>query len=252
MARQEIDSGNVVVGGAPALKASRLVAPDEALALQRDTRRFVSRGGEKLDHALNQFEVPVSGRLAIDAGASTGGFTDCLVRRGASEVVAVDVGRGQLHERLRTDPRVRVVDRTNVRYLTLTDLPVGRPADLVVADLSFISLPVVAPALLGLAAPDADLVLLVKPQFEAGRAAVSRGRGVISDPAVWRSSILNVRDAYAAAGAVMMSVVASPLLGAEGNAEFLVHLRPDGSNAATTHDVEADLHAAIRAAVERG
>jgi 23S rRNA (cytidine1920-2'-O)/16S rRNA (cytidine1409-2'-O)-methyltransferase len=207
----------------------------------------VSRGGEKLDHALDHFNVAVDGRRVLDAGASTGGFTDCLLQRGAREVIAVDVGRGQLHERLRTDPRVHVIDRTNVRHLTRAELPSGEPADVVVADLSFISLRVVAAALLGLAQPSADLVLLVKPQFEAGRAAVSKGRGVVTDPVVWREAILGVRAAFAPATTV--SVAASPLLGAEGNAEFLVHVRP-GDDAAGGHDFERELDAALDTATE--
>ena len=142
-------------------------------------RRFVSRGGDKLDAALDRFAVDPSGRRCLDAGASTGGFTDCLLRRGASGVVAVDVGHGQLDASLRRDPRVEVLERTNIRTLTLASVG-GSPFDLVVADLSFISLVTVAPVLAGeLAAPGADVVVLVKPQFEAGRAEVSRGKGVI-------------------------------------------------------------------------
>jgi 23S rRNA (cytidine1920-2'-O)/16S rRNA (cytidine1409-2'-O)-methyltransferase len=183
---------------------------------------FVGRGGEKLDAALERFEIEVAGRWALDAGASTGGFTDCLLQRGASAVVAVDVGYGQLDLGLRQDPRVRVLERTNVRHLTLEDLG-GEPVPLMVADLSFISLRTVAPALLGLAAAGADLVLLIKPQFEAGRAEASRGRGVIRDPDVWQQILEQVVGTYAQAGADLRGVMASPLLGAEGNAEFLAH-----------------------------
>jgi 23S rRNA (cytidine1920-2'-O)/16S rRNA (cytidine1409-2'-O)-methyltransferase len=249
LARDEIEKGNVLVAGAPALKASRLVAPEEPLVLRHDRRRFVSRGGEKLDYALGQFDVSVSGKVVLDAGASTGGFTDCLLQRGASAVIAVDVGHGQLHERLRTDSRVRVVDRTNVRHLSPADLPSTTPVQLVVADLSFISLRVVAAALLELAAPDADLVMLVKPQFEAGRAAVAKGKGVVSDPSVWRSTVLEVRDAFAALCAVIMSVVVSPILGTEGNAEFLVHLRR-GDGISATGDFDAELDDAIAMATD--
>ncbi len=225
------------------------MAPDEALAVRRAPRRFVGRGGEKLDHALNRFEVAVVGCLVIDAGASTGGFTDCLLQRGASKVVAIDVGHGQLHERLRTDPRVVVRDRTNVRHLTASDLPSGRPADLVVADLSFVSLAVVARALVGLSATHGNLVLLVKPQFEAGRAAATKGRGVISDPAVWRSVVVSVRDAFAAEGAAMVSIVTSPILGAQGNVEFLVHLeRGGGVDTETDRDVDVAIDRAMEVA----
>jgi 23S rRNA (cytidine1920-2'-O)/16S rRNA (cytidine1409-2'-O)-methyltransferase len=250
MAREEIERGNVVVSGAPALKASRLVAPEEALALRRERPRFVSRGGEKLDHALGHFGVVVAERIVLDAGASTGGFTDCLLQRRASAVIAVDVGHGQLHERLRTDPRVHVLDRTNVRHLTTTGLPLRGPVDLVVADLSFISLGVVAPALVGLARPGADFVVLVKPQFESGRAAAAKGRGVISDPVLWRGAINGVRDAFAANGAEMISIVASPLLGAQGNAEFLVHLKSGrDAETATRREVEESVDRAVEVAL---
>ena len=232
-ARAEIEAGRVTVGGAPAGKPGRLVAPGEAVALDPPAARFVSRGGEKLAAALDTFEVPVAGADALDAGASTGGFTDCLLQRGAAHVTAVDVGRAQLHQRLAADPRVTVVERANVRHLTLAELGrEGQPFSPVVADLSFISLRPVAPALLGLAAPEADLIVLVKPQFEAGRREAARGRGVISDPDVWRKALEGVVAAFTAAGAAMMGVVASPLLGAKGNVEFLAHVlnrRPPGS-----------------------
>jgi 23S rRNA (cytidine1920-2'-O)/16S rRNA (cytidine1409-2'-O)-methyltransferase len=186
----------------------------------------VSRGGEKLAAALDRFAIDVANRRALDAGASTGGFTDCLLQLGAREVLAVDVGRGQLHERLRDDPRVRVLERTNVRHLLLEDAG-GDPFDIVVADLSFISLRAVFPALLGpLASPGADAVFLVKPQFEAGRAEASRGRGVIRDAGVWRRVLDDVASSIRDHGAVMMDGMVSPLLGADGNAEFLVHVRP--------------------------
>jgi 23S rRNA (cytidine1920-2'-O)/16S rRNA (cytidine1409-2'-O)-methyltransferase len=188
-----------------------------------DGPRFVGRGGDKLAAALDRFAVPVDGMRALDAGASTGGFTDCLLQYGARRVVAVDVGYGQLHERLRADPRVESVERTNVRDLAPGD--VGPPFDLVVADLSFISLRTVLAPLLGLAAPGAHLVLLVKPQFEAGRDEATRSRGVIRDPAVWRRVLDEVLIALQATGAAIMGVMVSPLTGADGNVEFLVHAR---------------------------
>ena len=185
---------------------------------------FVSRGGEKLEAALGRFDVVVAGRHALDAGASTGGFTDCLLQRGAASVTAVDVGYGQLHERLRSDPRVRVVERTNVRGLSRQD--VDGPFAVIVADLSFISLRTVAPTLVSeFADPEADLVLLVKPQFEAGRAEAARARGVIRDPEVWRRTLQRVGSAIGEAGAAMMDAMVSPLLGAQGNVEYLVHAR---------------------------
>lgn len=214
------------VAGAPALKASRLVAPDEAVAVAAPPARFVGRGGEKLDAALARFGVQVTGRRVLDAGASTGGFTDCALQAGAATVVAVDVGRGQLHQRLLTDRRVEVHERTNIRHCRPGDL--GPPADVVVADLSFISLRTVAEALVGLAAPGAELVWLVKPQFEAGRTEVARTGGVIGDPEVWRRVLLEVGAAIEGLGATIMEVMPSPIRGADGNVEFLLHGRAPG------------------------
>jgi 23S rRNA (cytidine1920-2'-O)/16S rRNA (cytidine1409-2'-O)-methyltransferase len=199
------------------------VAPHEAVVVRGDGPRFVGRGGDKLAAALDRFAVPVDGSRALDAGASTGGFTDCLLQYGARCVVAVDVGYGQLHERLRADPRVESVERTNVRDLVSGDL--GPPFDLVVADLSFISLRTVLAPLLGQAVPGAHIVLLVKPQFEAGRDEASRGRGVIRDPEVWRRVLDEVMIALQASGAAIMGAMVSPLTGADGNVEFLVHAR---------------------------
>jgi 23S rRNA (cytidine1920-2'-O)/16S rRNA (cytidine1409-2'-O)-methyltransferase len=183
--------------------------------------------------ALDHFGIDVTGRPALDAGASTGGFTDCLLQRGAVSVVAVDVGRGQLHERLRDDPRVRVLERTNIRSLSVGEA--GGPFDMVVADLSFISLKSVAGALLEeLAAPGADVVVLIKPQFEAGRRVVSAGKGVIRDPAVWAEVLTDVLDSIIGHGAAMMGVMVSPVTGADGNVEFLAHLRAHTPDSAAT------------------
>ena len=195
---------------------------DEPLLVLDDGPRFVSRAGEKLAAAVERFDLgkTIAGARALDAGASTGGFTDCLLQNGAAHVVAVDVGYGQLHERVAQDPRVEVRDRTNVR-----DLILDEPVDLVTADLSFISLTTVLPALLRAARPGADVVLLVKPQFEADREEAARGRGVIRDPDVWRRVLETVRDALRAHGAAIMEGMASPLRGADGNVEFIVHAR---------------------------
>lgn len=222
-AQEAVSGGRVLVGGALALKASRQVDASEAVELVGPPRRFVGRGGDKLDAALERFAIPVAGRRALDAGASTGGFTDCLLQRGATGVVALDVGHGQLHERLRADPRVINRERTNIRHVTADEL--GGPFALVVADLSFISLRTAAASLVALAEPDGDLIVLVKPQFEAGRADVSRGAGVVRDPSVWHSALVGVVDAMAAAGAAMMGLMVSPLRGAEGNVEFLLWLK---------------------------
>lgn len=226
-AQVDIAAGRVTVGGAPADKAARLVAPDEPVVVLGPAPRFVGRGGEKLDAALDRFGVVVAGRRVYDIGASTGGFTDCALQRGAATVVAVDVGYGQLHERLRVDPRVEVHERTNARDLTPGAL--GASADVLVADLSFISLRTVLPALVSLVAPGGEMVLLVKPQFEAGRQEASRGKGVISDPAIWRRVLEEVSAALVGLGAAIMGVMASPLSGADGNVEFLLHARPGGA-----------------------
>lgn len=225
-AQEMIAAGAVTVGGAPADKAARQVLAGDAIEVAGPPARFVSRGGLKLEAALEHFGVAVAGRRALDAGASTGGFTDCLLQRGATEVVAVDVGYGQLHERLRADPRVRSFERTHVR--DLAQLPGLEPVPLLVADLSFISLVKVAPALLGACAPGADLVLLVKPQFEAGRTEVARGRGIITDPEVWRRTVADVCTAFEQLGVTSLGVMVSPVHGADGNTEFLVHLRAPG------------------------
>jgi 23S rRNA (cytidine1920-2'-O)/16S rRNA (cytidine1409-2'-O)-methyltransferase len=238
-AREAIDGGRVTVAGAPALKSTRMVAPDEPVVVSGEAPRFVSRGGDKLAGALDRFGVAVAvdGARALDAGASTGGFTDCLLQAGAAHVTAVDVGYGQLHERIRTDPRVEIRERTNIRDMHPGDL--GDPFDVVVADLSFISLRTVAPNLVGLAKPGADMVLLVKPQFEAGREEATRGKGVIRDPSVWRRVLGEVDAAYRAVGAVMMEGMASPLRGADGNVEFLVHARP-GTEAEPEQGIDLD------------
>ncbi|MCU1461537.1 MAG: hemolysin [Acidimicrobiales bacterium] len=213
----------MLVGGAAADKPSRLVGAGEPLALTAPPSRFVGRGGEKLDAALDGFGIDVTGRRCLDAGASTGGFTDCLLQRGAAAVVAVDVGHGQLHPKLRGDRRVDVRERVNIRHLAVAD--VAGPFSLVVADLSFISLRTVSTSLVGLTAPGGDLVVLVKPQFEVGRAEASRGRGVVRDPAKRDEAVEGVVGALAAAGAAMMGRMVSPLTGADGNVELFVHAR---------------------------
>ena len=220
----------MLVAGSVADKPSRLVAPGEAIVVQGPGPRFVSRGGGKLDAALTRFGLDVDGTTVLDAGASTGGFTDCLLQRGAGRVAAVDVGYGQLHERLREDPRVLVLERTNIRRLTPGALgPPGAtswaPVDLVTADLSFISLTLVIPTLVGLLRPGGDCVVLVKPQFEAGRAEASHGRGVVRDPAVWRRTLGEVASALEGSGAAIMGAMASPLPGPAGNVEFLLWAR---------------------------
>jgi 23S rRNA (cytidine1920-2'-O)/16S rRNA (cytidine1409-2'-O)-methyltransferase len=221
-AQEAISLGRVLVRGAIASKPSHQVDDSEPIELVGDGPRFVGRGGEKLDGALDRFGVDVTGVHALDAGASTGGFTDCLLQRGAEHVVAIDVGHGQLHERLRADDRVENHERVNVRTLSPVDLD-GRRFPLIVADLSFISLRSVALSLIGLATPDGQLVVLIKPQFEARRVEVSKHKGVVKDPTVWERTVLGVIDAFSVAGAAMMGVMISPIRGTDGNVEFLGH-----------------------------
>jgi 23S rRNA (cytidine1920-2'-O)/16S rRNA (cytidine1409-2'-O)-methyltransferase len=236
VARRLIEDGAVLVSGAVATKVARLVDPGEPVVVTAPPR-FVGRGGHKLEAALDGFELDVTGAVALDAGSSTGGFTDCLLQHGAARVVAVDVGRHQLHERLRADDRVDVREQTDVRNLDVTGA--GGPFDVVVADLSFISVRSVAAALVGAASSTADLVVLVKPQFEAGRAEVSRGRGVIRDPDVWLAAMEGAMSALDEAGASIMGAMASPLRGADGNVEFLLHAQPAGRGPAATVDLAA-------------
>ena len=243
-----IEERRVTVGGAPAHKPARLVQAGDAVEVSGDPPRYVSRGGQKLEAALAGFGIDPSGCRAIDIGASTGGFTDCLLQHGATAVAAVDVGRNQLHERLRADPRVTSLERTDVRSLKAA--AAGGPAELVVADVSFISLRLIAADLCRLAT--ADMVVLVKPQFEAGKAEADRGRGVIHDPAVWRRALLEVCRAVVDAGAAIMGVMVSPVTGAEGNVEFLLHARvgPGAAGLAEATAIEAAVDAAVAQASE--
>jgi 23S rRNA (cytidine1920-2'-O)/16S rRNA (cytidine1409-2'-O)-methyltransferase len=220
-AQAAIAAGRVLVNGAPADKPARLVAAGDAVVIEGPPARFVGRGGEKLDFALRTFGIDVGGLTALDVGASTGGFTDCLLQRGARRVVALDVGHGQLHPRIRDDPRVVVLERTNIRDATPDTI--GGLVDVVVVDVSFISLTVVIPVLVSLCQPGSPMVLLVKPQFEAGRAEVARGRGVIVDAAIHARVQDEVESALDAAGCRVVGWVDSPLKGGEGNRELLVH-----------------------------
>jgi 23S rRNA (cytidine1920-2'-O)/16S rRNA (cytidine1409-2'-O)-methyltransferase len=216
-----IEANRVLVNGAVADKSSRQVHAGDAIVVEGEPPRFVSRGGEKLDAALEQFAISVSGRRVLDAGASTGGFTDCLLQRGAAHVVALDVGHGQLHPDIRGHERVTVIERTHVRDAT-TEL-LGGEVEMVTADLSFISIVRVLDALIAVARPGADLVLLVKPQFEAGRAEVSKGKGVVTDPEVHDRVRADVHAALEERGCVVVGWIDSPITGGDGNREFLVH-----------------------------
>ena len=226
VAQQLIDADRVLVNGAVAAKSSRQVSPADAIVVEGPPARFVGRGADKLEHALDEFGLDVSGARLLDAGASTGGFTDSVLQRGAAHVVAVDVGHGQLHERLRADDRVTNLERQNVR--TITPDIVGGRVDGVVGDLSFISLRLVLDALVGVTRPGGFLVLLVKPQFEAGRQEVSRGRGIVTDPQIHDRVRAEIEAALVQAGCSVIAWTTSPITGADGNVEFLVHaVTPD-------------------------
>jgi 23S rRNA (cytidine1920-2'-O)/16S rRNA (cytidine1409-2'-O)-methyltransferase len=225
-ARSLIMEGRVKVNGAPATKPGQNVQTGANVEVARP-RRFVSRGGEKLEHALDALHVSAAGKRALDIGASTGGFTDCLLQRGAAHVVSTDVGYGQLDWKLRNDPRVTVMERTNFRNLPDDAFP--QPFDLIVIDTSFISLRTIVARAVSYLAPDGEVVALVKPQFEAGRERLGRG-GVVRDPEVHRAVLREVRDAMAELGLAAQGVTGSPLLGPAGNREFLMHLRRGGAS----------------------
>ena len=218
-----IESRSVIVNGIPATKSATQVSADTSIVIQGERDDFVSRGGHKLAGALDAFpEIKVEGKRALDAGASTGGFTDVLLRRGASEVVAVDVGYGQLAWELRQDPRVKILDRTNIRHLTGEQ--VGASVDLIVADLSFISLTLVLPALAAVSKSDADYLLMVKPQFEVGREHLGAG-GVVRDAALRKSAVQEVAESAFDVGLGTRGIVASVLPGPAGNVEYFLWLQ---------------------------
>ncbi|NOY98876.1 MAG: TlyA family RNA methyltransferase [Chloroflexi bacterium] len=229
LAQRLVMAGQVRVDGQVVIKPATKVASNAEIAVDHGPR-FVSRGGEKLDAALEAFPVDVTGRICADAGASTGGFTDCLLQRGADKVYAIDVGKGILHWKLRKDPRVVVMERTNARYVE--SLP--EPVSLVTIDASFISLKILLPVVKGWSAPPADslhngamegeVIALIKPQFEAGRREVSRGKGVIRDPEIHRRVLLEILTFAQDNEFGVRGLVRSPVLGPKGNTEFLVWL----------------------------
>jgi 23S rRNA (cytidine1920-2'-O)/16S rRNA (cytidine1409-2'-O)-methyltransferase len=224
-ARSLIMEGRVTLDGAVASKAGQRVAAGAKIEIERP-RRFVSRGGEKLEHALRVFAIEVNGRFALDVGASTGGFTDCLLTYGAQHVTALDVGYGQLDWRLRNDPRVTPLERTNFRLLADDAFPAG--FDLIVIDASFISLRTILERAAKYLRPGGTIVALVKPQFEAGRARVDSG-GVVRRRETHRAVLGEVRESALRLGLVPAGLTASPLLGPAGNREFFLELRRDGS-----------------------
>ncbi len=211
-------AGRVLVGGTPRPKPGTPVGKEAAITLLTPPFPWVSRGGVKLAAGLEAFGIDPSGRTCLDVGASTGGFTDVLLAKGGARVYAVDVGYGQLHARLRGDPRVVIVEKVNARFLSRAEVP--EPVSLVVADLSFISLTLVLPALLPLTTPKADLVLLVKPQFESERGEVGRG-GIVRDEAVWKRAVARVEACAVSLGLSPAGLIESPIHGADGNVEFL-------------------------------
>jgi 23S rRNA (cytidine1920-2'-O)/16S rRNA (cytidine1409-2'-O)-methyltransferase len=224
-ARALILAGNVRVNGQPASKAGTPVPADAEVIVATPDHPYVGRGGLKLAHALDTFAIPVIGRTALDIGASTGGFTDVLLQRGAARVVSLDVGHGQLDWKIRNDPRVDVIERTNARTLTLADLPPGRaPFQIVTIDVSFISLRRILPVVPALLDAGADVIALVKPQFEAGRAEVGKG-GIVRDPAVHARVLEEVAVAADALGLRRAGTTESPIAGMEGNREYLLHLQ---------------------------
>lgn len=245
-AAELISAGKVSIDGMPAVKPATAVAVTANLSIDGDDdRRWVSRGAHKLIGALDTFGVSVTGRRCLDAGASTGGFTEVLLDRGAREVVAADVGYGQLAWSLRADPRVQVLERTNVRNLSPD--AIGGVVDLVVADLSFISLVTVLPALTACAAPDADIVPMVKPQFEVGKGQVGAG-GVVHDPALRTEAVCAVARQAAQLDWHTVGVTASPLPGPSGNVEYFLRLRARTDQPLTG----SALDHAVRTAVAEG
>jgi 23S rRNA (cytidine1920-2'-O)/16S rRNA (cytidine1409-2'-O)-methyltransferase len=228
-AKRAILAGQVRINAQSAHKPSDTVKTGDQLTLDAGDK-YVSRGGHKLEHALRHFQLDVAGLTALDLGASTGGFTDCLLQHGAARVFAVDVGRGQLAWKLRHDPRVVVMEKTNARHLTAAQMPPPfSPANLAVIDCSFISLRNILPAAIALLRPDGKIVALIKPQFEAGKTEADKGRGVISDPLVHERVLEELRKfVRAQPGLRWRDVVESPLLGPAGNKEFLALIEKTG------------------------
>lgn len=222
-----IIAGKVLVNGQKVEKSGTGVNAEDEIRLLGEDLKYVSRGGLKLEHAIAHWKIEVSKKVCMDIGTSTGGFTDCLLQHGALSVLAVDTGRGQIDFRLRQDPRVRLLEDTNARYLTAEQ--VGESVDLIVMDVSFISATLVLPAVIAAAFRDTvsmplsrGLVVLVKPQFEVGRELVGKG-GIVRDPEAHNLAVDKVRNAVAALGGQDIHVIESPILGAEGNREFLLH-----------------------------
>jgi 23S rRNA (cytidine1920-2'-O)/16S rRNA (cytidine1409-2'-O)-methyltransferase len=222
-AKRLVIAGRIEVDGHPSPKPGHPLAPDHKIVL-KEAERFVSRGGEKLEGAMGAFPIELKGAVCLDIGSSTGGFTDCMLQHGAEKVYAVDVGKGQLHWKLREDDRVVVMEGVNARYLTPEDIP--EPADFASIDTSFISLTKILPAVKGLLKPGGQIVSLIKPQFEAGKEAVDKGRGVITDPDIHEEVVSKVRKfGTEELGLEWLGLSTSPIKGPKGNVEFLAHWR---------------------------
>ena len=222
-------AGKVLVNGQKVEKSGAAVDIASEIRLLGEDLRYVSRGGLKLERAIEHWKIDVAGKICVDVGASTGGFTDCLLQHGAAKVIAVDTGQGQIAFQFRQDPRVRLLEKTNARYLTREQL--GEVVDVIAIDVSFISATLVLPAVVSAALPEAikertgrALIVLVKPQFEAGRERVGKG-GIVRDPEAQEQAVQKVRTAVAALGAPSTDVIDSPILGAEGNREFLLYAK---------------------------
>jgi 23S rRNA (cytidine1920-2'-O)/16S rRNA (cytidine1409-2'-O)-methyltransferase len=219
-------AGKVLINGQKIEKPGAAIDTTAEVRLLGEDLKFVSRGGLKLERALDHWNIDVSGKVCLDVGASTGGFTDCLLQRGAARVIAVDTGYGQIHFRLRQDARVRLLEKTNARYLTSDRI--GEHVDLAVIDVSFISATLVLPAVLSAVFPEKDfprsrrVIVLVKPQFEVGREQVGKG-GIVRDPVLHAAAVEKVRQALVSLGCTHVEAVESPILGAEGNREFLLY-----------------------------
>jgi 23S rRNA (cytidine1920-2'-O)/16S rRNA (cytidine1409-2'-O)-methyltransferase len=222
-AQAMIMAGAVLVNDQPVVKAGKLISPQDNIELRGQDMPFASRGGLKLEGALNALQLDVANKTCLDVGASTGGFTDCLLQHGAQHVYAVDVGYGQLAWKLRQDPRVVAIERTNIRKMPSDALP--HPVDLVTIDVSFISLKIVVPAVLKYLKKDARILALIKPQFEVGKNQVGKG-GVVRDPALHNEVIEQLKEFFAKIGLLSEAVVPSTVLGPKGNREFFVLLKP--------------------------
>lgn len=238
-AKTTVMSGLVFVNGQRADKPGMPVSPDAKIEVHGDALPFVSRGGYKLDKALKVFPIDPAGKLCIDCGASTGGFTDVLLQHGAAKVYSVDVGYGQLAWKLRTDERVVNLERTNLRYITQEQIP--EILDLAVMDVSFISIRLVLPAVKSLLKPEADIVCLIKPQFEAGREQVGK-KGVVRDKEVHREVVRGILDFAPSIGLTVMGLDFSPIKGPEGNIEYICHMK-NGKFEAAEPDVDAIVEA---------